>query len=177
MKIPQGRCSAKAGMRQLLSVALFLSAGSTYAQNFEVTPLFVGSFSGAIKLQQDGQPHRLADLDDSIGFGVSGGYRFDDGDDDCEKCSVVGLRWMWQSTHFSIATNSPDAGVFRPSVTLNHFLFDMTKEFPIAESHDVVRPFITLTLGAAVMSTPVESAPRFEFGIGGGINVFPKPRV
>jgi hypothetical protein len=175
MKIPQWLCNERAGMRRLLLVALFFSAASAYAQNFEVTPLFVGSFGGAIKLQQAAQPHVLADLDDSVGFGVSGGFRYNDGDD-CEKCSIVGFRWMRQSTHLNVANDFPNAVPFRPSVTLNHFLVDFTKEFPVGATHEVVRPFITLSLGAARMSTPVESVARFEFGIGGGINVFPKPR-
>ncbi len=175
MKTPQGRCSTRAGMQRLLSVALLFSAASANAQNFEVTPQFVGTFSGAIKLEQAGQPNRIADVADSVGFGVSGGYRFTDGDD-CEKCSVVGFRWIWQSTHFSVADNSSSAALFQPSITLNHFLLDVTKEFPVSESHDVVRPFVVVSFGAALMSTPVESTARFQFGIGGGINVFPKPR-
>jgi hypothetical protein len=175
MKRPQRRCSTNAGMRQLLSVALFFSAASAYAQNFEAAPLFVGSFSGNMKLQQAGQPNRLADLDHAIGFGVSGGYRYGH-DDDCEKCSLLGVRWMRQGTHLSAGNSSPNATLFRPSVTLNQFLFDMAQEFPVAETHDVVRPFIIVSFGAAILSTPAESAARFQFGIGGGVDVYPKPR-
>ena len=39
-----------------------------------------------------------------------------------------------------------------------------------------VVPFLSLSLGAANMSTPAESSVRFEFGIRGGVKVFPKPR-
>ena len=175
MKTPQGRRSAITAMRRLLSTVLLVNAASAYAQNVEVTPLFLGSFSGNMKVQQAGQPNRLADLDDSLGFGVSGGYRYGH-DDDCEKCSLVGLRWMRQTAHLTIGNSSPNPALFHPSVTLNHFLFDMAKEFPVAETHDVVKPFIVVSAGAAIMSTPVENAARFVFGIGGGVNVFPKPR-
>jgi hypothetical protein len=174
MNMRQGRYGVRDGLR-LLSVALFFSVASTYAQDFEVTPLFLGSFSGNMKLQQAGQPNQLADLGNAIGFGVSGGYRYGH-DDDCDKCSLLGFRWMRQTSNLTSGNSALNAALSRPSVTLNHFLFDMAKEFPLEETHDVARPFIFVSFGAAIMSTPVENAARFEFGIGGGVNVFPKPR-
>lgn len=166
--------TTKARMWRLLCVALLLSAASAHAQMFEVTPLVGGRFGGTIKLQETGQPNRDASLEDSFSYGVSGGVRFDGGE--CEKCSVIAFRWMRQKTHLSPGSDFPDAASFRPNVTLDHFLADFMQEFPIRETRDIVRPFVSASLGAARMATPAESRTRFEFGIGGGIDIFPKPR-
>jgi hypothetical protein len=61
---------------------------------------------------------------------------------------------------------------FRPAVTLDHFLGDLTHEWSLQEA-PAFKPFALLSLGAARMSTPVASATRFVFGIGTGLKVFP----
>lgn len=166
----QAPCCKRA--RKLWVVAgLLAGALSACAQTtFEITPLVGGRFNGTFTLQQEGQPNRFATMGDSLSCGVSGGFRFDG--DDCESCSIVGFRWMRQGTHLAL----PNGSSPQPSVTLNHFLGDFTREFPISGTQDRVKPFVMVSLGGVIMSTPVESAPRFEFGFGGGINAFPKPR-
>jgi hypothetical protein len=153
---------------------LFVGAAWASGQtSFEVTPLVGGRFGGTISLQQEGQANRLATLDNSVIFGVGAGFRFDG--NDCESCSVVGFRWMRQNTHLGFKEDSPSAVPFRPAVTLDHFLGDFTQEFPI-NGQERVKPFVTASLGAVRMSTPAESRTRLELGIGGGVNMFLKPR-
>jgi len=156
-------------------VALFVGVSSAYGQtSFEITPFVGGVYGGNIKLRSDGHFDSLAKLDDAISFGAAGGVRF--GGDECDSCNVVEFRWMRQNRNLGFTENVPNGTQFRQTVTLDHFLGDFTHEFPIRETHDRVSPFVTLSLGAARMSTPVESRMRFEFGIGGGVKIFPKPR-
>ena len=148
---------------------------SAYGQaSFEVTPLFGGRFGGSLKVEQDGQANRKAPLDDDFSFGVAAGFRFDG--DDCESCSIVDFRWMRQNTHLGLTNTSLPAAVAQPRMTMDHFLADFTREFPVGEPESRIKPFVTASAGAVLMSTPLESRTRFEFGIGAGVNVFPKPR-
>ncbi|HVP00295.1 MAG TPA: hypothetical protein VMT15_19625 [Bryobacteraceae bacterium] len=156
-----------------LLVGLLIGVLPVYGQTtFEVTPLVGGRFFGTFNLHQEGQTNQSATMGDSLSYGVSAGFRFDG--EDCQKCSVVGFRWMRQSTH--LALQSPATASPQPAVTLDHFLSDFTHEFPIEGTQDRVKPFLMGSLGGVLMSTPVESRIRFEFGIGAGLNVFPKPR-
>jgi hypothetical protein len=144
-------------------VFLIISVSGVHGQSFEISPLVGGRFGGSLKLEQPGQPNFHADLADSLSYGIAGGYRFDA--EDCVRCSVIGFRWMRQDTHLEIP------GI-RPSVTLNHFLGDFTREWPLEEAN-AVRPFINATLGAVRMSAPASSATRFVFGFGTGLKIFP----
>ena len=162
-------------VRQWAWIALLVSVSSAHGQtSFEITPLVGGVNGGSIKVRQEGQPDGLSKLDNSVNFGVAGGIRFDGAE--CESCNVVEFRWMRQNTHLSLKENAPLGAQFRSPVSLDHFLADFTREFPIKETRDRVSPFLTLSLGAARMYTLTESRARFEFGIGGGVKVFPTPR-
>ena len=175
----KGKALGANGLRlrkgEWLLVALFFNVVSAYGQtSFEVTPLIGGMYGGSINLQQDVQPNYHAKLDNAVIFGVAGGFRFDG--DDCASCNLVEFRWMRQKTYLNLKANAANISVSRLSVTINHFLADFTHEWPIEETHDRVRPFLTGSLGVASMSTPAETGARFEFGIGGGVKVFLKRR-
>lgn len=174
-------CCTRANVKPLWALAaLFASAASVYGQaSFDLTPFVGGRFGGTFKVQQDGQSNSQATLSDSFSFGVSAGFRYDG--DVCDKCNVIEFRWMRQYTHVSLSGSAPSVNplsvtALRPAVTLDHFLGDFTREFPVRETQDRVNPFLTVSLGAARLSTPADSRTRFEFGIGGGVKVFPWPR-
>jgi hypothetical protein len=159
--------------------ALLAGAASLYGQpSWDVTPFVGGRFGGSIKLQQGGQAINSGTLEGSFGYGVAAGYRWDD--EYCERCNLIEARWMRQRTNLSIPNDNTviNLGItsFKPVVTLDHFLADFTREFPLHDTHEHVRPFLTLSLGAMHMSTPVEGSTRFEFGIGTGVKVFPWQR-
>jgi hypothetical protein len=84
---------------------------------------------------------------------------------------------MRQNTHLTVnqdplvATPYTSAS-FRPSITLDHFLGDFTREFDIRDAPGI-QPYITGSLGAALISAPASSATRFVFGVGTGLKIFP----
>ncbi len=156
-----------------LLAASFIGVPSAFAQKLEVTPLFGGTFGGTLTLQQEGQNKHLANVHDSFSFGVAGGFRFDG--DECGDCSVIEFRWMRQNTHLGFKDNTSNVG-FRPSFTLDHYMGDFTHEWSVSETRDRVKPFLTFSLGAARLATPVESRMRFAFGFGTGVKVFLNPR-
>lgn len=164
--------------------APLLTLGVAYGQRYEITPLVGGMYGGTIKLEQRGvSPNVDAHLGDSLSFGIAGGFRFDADDIDediCHLCNLIDFRWLRQDTHLRLSSNPllpvPVARpVFYPRVTLDNFLADFTREWPL-EGAQKVRPFLTVSLGAALMSTPEASAARFVFGVGTGFKVYPKPR-
>jgi hypothetical protein len=143
-----------------------------------ITPLLGATFGGTMHLEQTGAPNFYANIADSLNFGLAGGYRFDGEDgEDGEGYDEIEFRWMRQSSHLGVHQDplvatpytSPS---FRPSVTLDHFLGDFTHEFAIRETPSI-QPFVSASLGAALMSAPASSAVRFEFGMGAGIKIFP----
>jgi hypothetical protein len=167
VKIPEKFC--------LLSAFLFAALVPVQGQRYEITPLFGGTFGGSVELEQQRLPNTKADIQDSISYGLAGGVRFDG--DDCENCSLIEFRWMRQNTHLRFPLNplvpTPLAAPsFRPSFAIDQFLGDFTHEFPL-EDVASIRPFVTGTLGAALMSAPASSAVRFAFGVGAGMKVFP----
>jgi hypothetical protein len=166
-------CRTTARMRRWLLVLLFCSAASAYAQKFEVTPLFGYRWGGEVKLQQDGYPNSYPVLDHSFSFGVAAGYRFDA--EDCEACNLIEFRYTRQNTQLGYREDSTPLARSQPSIALDHFLGDFTHEFSISDTPDRVRPYVTVSLGTARMSTPVESTTQFVFGVGGGVKVFAKP--
>jgi hypothetical protein len=83
---------------------------------------------------------------------------------------------MRQNTHLSLTDSSSDGAPFRPSVGFNYFLTDFTREFPVKDTRDRIRPFLMMSLGAVHVSSYTGSV-KFVWGIGGGVNVFPKPRL
>jgi hypothetical protein len=165
-----------AGARWRAALFLFLvGVASAHGQTFEVSPFIGGTFGGTLKLQREAFPDRgFGKFENSLNFGVAGGIRFDA--DDCEKCSLVEFRWMRQNTNISLNDSALSVSQFQPSVTLDHFLADFTREFPLKETEERVKPFLTGTLGAVRISTPVDSATRLVLGIGGGVNIFPNRR-
>jgi hypothetical protein len=148
------------------------------AQRFDITPLFGARGSGSIKLQQEGEPVRaVANLADSVTFGLAAGIRFDE--DECDRCAVIEFRWMRQNTKLGFKETEPvptplAAAFPRTAVTLDHYLADFTHEWVLEEA-PAFRPYIIGTLGAARLSSPIRSKTRFTFGLGAGLKVFPKP--
>jgi hypothetical protein len=158
-----------------LLILFFACFTLAYAQRYEITPLVGARYGGVVKLEQQGLPNTEAHLADSISYGIAAGVHIDA--DDCEGCGLLEFRWMRQDTHFDVAQNPlvpTPLGVdaFRPSVKLDHFLGDFTREWSVTEA-PAIRPFATVTLGASRMSAPASSTTRFAFGIGGGLKVFP----
>jgi len=167
-----------------LSIALVVSLSGAYGQRYDITPLVGARYGGNLNLEQPAAPNVQAHLADSIAYGVAGGFRF--GDENCDDCNLFEFRWMRQDTHIGLkldplnptptplpASASLTSGAFRPAVTLDHFLGDLTHEWTI-EGAPAFKPFALFSLGAARMSTPVASTTRFVFGIGTGLKVFPK---
>src|SRR5581483_4328071 len=158
---------------------LFVIVVSAHGQNFEITPLVGATFGGTLHLEQTGTPNYYAHVADAFSFGLAGGYRLDadDGGHD-----LVEFRWLRQDSHLTLPQNplavsgpvpTPyTSSYFRPSVTLDRFLADFSHEFPIQEAPSI-EPFVTASLGAALMSLPASSATRFAFGLGAGVKIFP----
>ncbi len=179
MKILADSCARPVLKTGLAIAGLLLGCAPVYSQGFEITPLIGGMFGGTVSLEEQGAPNFQAHLQDRLSYGISGGIRYDA--DDCRKCNLIEFRWLRQDTHLVVEQDplvvtpliSP---VFRPAVTMDEFLADFTREWPLKELREgMVRPFITATLGASRMSTPAASATRFVFGLSTGVNVFPKP--
>jgi hypothetical protein len=169
-----------------LSLALVVSLSAAYGQRYDITPLFGARYGGNLNLEQPVAPNVEAHLADSSSYGIAGGFRFDD--DGCEGCNLFEFRWMRQGTHIGLKLDplnptpiptpltagvSLTAGAFRPAVTLDHFLGDLTHEWTI-EGAPAFKPFALLSLGAGRLSTPVASTTRFVFGVGTGLKIFPK---
>ena len=155
--------------------ALLLSLISAYGQTWEIIPLVGARFGGTIKLGQTDMPNFNAHVADSISFGVTGGYRFEQGED---GFGFIGFRWMRQNSNLGVNQNplivTPYTSVpFRPSISLDHFLVDFSHEFRTDEEFRSIQPFISVSLGAATMGTPASSATRFAFGFGTGVKIFP----
>jgi hypothetical protein len=158
----------------LLLSTIFLVSTSAYGQTFEVTPFVGGTFGGTTKVQQEGVADRaLATFNDAFNFGVSAGFRFDA--DDCESCSLVEFTWIRDKPNLSPKNNALNLGLFQPSITLDNFLGDFTREFPIKDQVRI-KPFLTASIGAVHVSAPAESRTKLVLGIGGGVNIFPRPR-
>ena len=159
-----------------LSIALALSLSTAHGQRYEITPFVGARYGGSLKLEQQGAPNVEARLADSISYGIAGGFRFDD--EECEGCNLFEFRWIRQRTHIGLkqdplVVNPLGVTAFRPAVTLDHFLGDLTHEWSL-QGAPAFKPFALLSLGAARMSTPAASTTRFVFGIGAGLKVFPR---
>jgi hypothetical protein len=161
--------------RRYLFIALFVSAVSAHGQKYEITPLVGGSFGGTIQLEQASTPNFEAHVADGFIFGLAGGFRFA-GEED-EGYDAIEFRWFRQDTNLflrqdPLVATPLIASSFRPAIALDHFLGDFTHEFTLKEAPKIY-PFLTLSLGAARMSTPAASATRFAFGLGTGMKVYP----
>ncbi len=149
-------------------------------QSFDASAFIGGRFGGVFNIEETGVPNFRANLGDSLTFGAGGGFRFDQ--EDCVGCGLIEFRWMRQDTHLTVKQDplappmvnplGATATAFRAPVTLDHFLGDFTREWPM-EGAKSVRPFLTGTLGAVHISAPAAGATRFVFGLGGGFKVFP----
>jgi len=155
---------------------LFVSILPAYAwqdERFEAAALFGGAFGGTIKLGEQGFRNREANIANTFTWGLTAGFRFNG--DECLNCNTIDFRWMWQpSTHLSAPSPTNLIPAFRPSLTVNRFMVDFTHEFEI-EDYPIVRPFVTLSLGAARLAVPASTFTRFVFGLGTGVKIFPKP--
>lgn len=156
-------------------VALFVILVPAHGQKYEFTPLFGATFAGTMHLEQAGTPNFYAHIADSFSFGLAGGYRFDG--DGGEGFDMVEFRWMRQSSYAFVKQDALvptpyTTSSFRPSITLDEFLGDLTHEFTIGEAPKF-QPFVTGSLGAALLSAPASSATRFAFGVGTGVKIFP----
>jgi hypothetical protein len=163
-----------------LLVTFLVSIALAHGQKYDVTALVGGTFAGTVQLEQLGVPNFPARVEDSISYGVSGGFRFDSELNNCRACDLIEFRWLRQDTHLELKQNPlvpapATAPYFHPAVTLDHFLGDFTHEMTIDES-SIVKPFVTASLGAVLVTTPEASAARFVFGIGTGFKVFPRRR-
>jgi hypothetical protein len=170
-------CARKGiGKNWWMLVAVLANFMPTYAQQFDVTPLFGGRVGGSMKVQQEDQPPQgRAHFSDSATFGVAAGFRFSG--DECEDCSLVEFRWMRQNTYLGFNETplvaTPLALAFgRTAVALDHYLTDFSYEWETPVK--AVRPFMMGSLGAARMSTPASASTRFSFGLGAGVKVFPQ---
>ena len=169
------RCASKTVGSGYLFILLFVSLASAYGQRYEITPLIGGAFGGTIKLEQALTPNVNAHVADSFSFGVAGGIRY--ADDEDEGYNAISFRWMRQDTHLFFKQDplvpTPSVGAsFRPGITLDHFLGDFTHEWRVKDAK-IIYPFLTVSAGAARMSAPASSATRFAFGIGTGVKVLP----
>lgn len=172
------RCTRRVVKRGYLFFAFLLSAASALGQKYEITPLIGGAFGGTIKLEQASTRNTEAHVSDGLTFGLAGGFRF--AGEDGEGYNAIEFRWMRQNTnlffkHDPLVPTPLIADPFRPDIALDHFLGDFTHEFTIKDAPKIY-PYLTVSLGAARMSTPASSATRFAFGLGTGINVFPEKR-
>jgi hypothetical protein len=167
-----------AAKKRLVALAVILGGvTSAHGQSIDISPFIGGRFGGSFNLEQAGQPNFRANLRDSLSFGISGGFRFDQ--EDCANCGLIEFRWMRQNSRLTVKqdplalTPTPlGAAAFSAPVTLDNYLGDFTREWPL-ESAKSVRPFITGTLGVVHISAPAAGATRFTFGLGGGFKAFP----
>jgi hypothetical protein len=60
-------------------------------------------------------------------------------------------------------------------VAFDYFLVDFAHEWNLEDAKKI-KPFLSASLGAAILSAPVSNAARFVFGVGTGVEVLPKPR-
>ena len=152
-----------------LSIFLAAGLGLAYAQKFEITPLAGVTWAGTVELEQLNLPNFNAHVENTISYGLAGGFRFDG--DDCDECNVIEFRWLRQPSHLTLRENPLVQGPpapFRPSFTIDRILTDFTREWFYGEAKSV-RPFVMGSLGAALITTPVSTEPRFMFGIGTGV--------
>ena len=157
----------------ILFIACF---GLAHAQKYEITPLVGATWGGTLKLEQPVLPDFDAHVQDSVSYGLAGGFRFDG--DDCDACNLVEFRWLRQATSLGLKRNPlvlTPPGAFHPSFAIDRFLTDFTREWAYGEVK-TFRPFIMGSLGAAIITTPVETAPRFMFGIGTGVKFMTRRR-
>jgi hypothetical protein len=160
-------------------VGLLVILISAYGQRYEITPLVGGMFGGTVDLEEERVPNFDAHVEDSVSFGVAGGFHWDADDlDYCKACNLIEFRWLRQNTHLALkhdplVPTPVISSTFHPTTTIDRFLGDFTREWMVKEAN-TVKPFVTASLGAARMSTPASSATRFMFGIGAGVKIFPK---
>jgi hypothetical protein len=146
-------------------LVLFAIAASACGQDVEIAPFAGGGFASGISITQTAQSNISSSVRSALTLGVATGVALNAGA--CDDCNVLEFRWMWERTHL---------GFNDDALNINYFLVDFTREFATNETKERFRPFLTTTFGAARLSPPNGSSGRFVFGIGGGVDVFPKPR-
>jgi hypothetical protein len=146
----------------ILLIACSGHASSLYAQGIEITPFggyrFGGDFFELITGQPvdtDGAPAIGAIVDVPLGNGLQ----------------VEGL-FTHQDTHVSVP-NGPFAPPLRARISVDHFQGGALQEY--AEGR--ARPFATGMLGLTRYAGEGDSEIRFTLGAGGGVKLFPTPRV
>lgn len=143
--------------------------------HYEITPLVGTTFGGTMHLEQAGTENFYGHVADSVSFGVAGGYRFEG--EEANDHDVIEFRWRRQDSHMYVnqdplVVTPYSSGSFRPSISMDHFLGDFTHEFTIPEARSF-QPFVSGSVGAALLSGPASSAVRLAFGIGTGVKIFP----
>src|SRR5690349_8758650 len=117
-------------------VALFISLVPAHGQKYEITPLVGGMYGGTLKLDQRAVSQNFdAHLQNSPSFGIAGGFRFEDGIDECEDCDLIEFRWLRQYTHLGLKQDflAVTAPAFHPAVTLDRYLGDFTHEWTVRD--------------------------------------------
>ena len=153
-----------------LILASVLTGAPAYAQSLEiqsleVTPFIGGRFGGTFDVQPEGAAEARASLKDSVSYGVSAGFRYDD-------FSVIEFRWTRASSGLRLDTGGSVNPLAAPiaDVTLNQFHGDFTREFPLEEVN-ALRPFIMASVGATHLGASSNGFTRFSFGLGTGLKV------
>ena len=146
----------------ILLIACCGDASSLYAQGIEITPFggyrFGGDFFELITGQPvdtDGAPAIGAIVDVPLGNGLQ----------------VEGL-FTHQDAHVSVPSG-PFAPPFRARISVDHFQGGALQEY--AEGR--ARPFATGMLGLTRYAGEGDSEIRFTLGAGGGVKLFPAPRI
>lgn len=177
MKSLRTLCIKKAiGKGCALFVGLLTCLVAAYGQTYEITPLVGATFGGTMHLEQTGTPNFYGHVADSFSFGVAGGYRFEG--DEANDHDLLEFRYRRQNSHMYVkqdpllVTPYGPAASFRPSIAVDDFMGDLTHEFTVQEARSL-QPFVSASIGAAILSGPASSATRLAFGIGGGLKVFP----
>jgi hypothetical protein len=158
--------------RFLLLCSAFVPCLSSiaFAQHFEVTPLAGYRFGGSVELRQEGQTSgQRVLLGDSGSYGFSAGVRFD-------ELSLIEFCWMRAKPKLSLGDVSPLPVTFSQALTMDLFHGNFTREYQ-PEEQPWLRPFLTGSVGLARLSSAGNSFSRFSFGLGTGLNLFPRQRV
>jgi hypothetical protein len=160
----------------VLTLTVFFTTAPAFAQSLEiqgleVTPFIGGRFGGTFDVQPEGFAETRASLTDSVSYGVSAGFRFDD-------FSVIEFRWTRANSGLQFDTGASVNPLAAPivDVTLDQFHGDFTREFPLDEVH-AVRPFLMASVGATHLGSSSNGFTRFSFGIGTGLKVSVKPKL
>jgi hypothetical protein len=147
----------------IFSTAASAGAQALEIQGLEVTPFIGGRFGGSFDVQPEGGAETRATLKDSVSFGVSAGFRFDD-------FSVIEFRWMRATSGLQLDTGGNPLTASSVDATMNQFHGDFTREFPLDEVN-ALRPYLMASVGATHLGSENSGFTRFSFGLATGLKV------